>query len=152
MQGFRGVASVMLALTIAVSASAQSRGSLRVAGKVTDEAGKPVAAAQVRAAKKGEIKPESFTATTDEKGEYALNGLEAGDWVIEAAKEGLGGGLAAAALVEGERTTTVNITIAKPAAPAVDPSVEIAAEDKRAVELAQAGKIAERARSTRTCS
>jgi tetratricopeptide (TPR) repeat protein len=143
MMSLRVVGPLLVALTMAVSASAQSRGSLRVAGKVLDEAGKPVVAAQVRAAKKGEIKPEAFEATTNEKGEYALNGLAAGDWVIEATKEGLGGSQVSAALVDGERTKTVDITIAEPAPAAPPPSVEIAAEDKRAVELAQAGKIAE---------
>ena len=63
---------------------AQSRGSQRVTGKVLDDAGKPVVGAQVSAAKKGEVKPDVFTATTNDKGEYALNGLAAGDWVIEA--------------------------------------------------------------------
>lgn len=147
MQALRVVSAVMLALGIAVSATAQSRGSLRVTGKVLDEAGKPVVAAQVRAAKKGEVKPEPFTATTNDKGEYSLKGMAAGEWVIEATKEGVGERQVTASLADdGERTKTVDITIAKPApaAPAgPDPSVEIGAEDKRAVELAQAGKIAE---------
>lgn len=147
MQALRVVSAVMLALGIAVSATAQSRGSLRVTGKVLDEAGKPVVAAQVRAAKKGEVKPEPFTATTNDKGEYSLNGMAAGEWVIEATKEGVGERQVTASLADdGERTKTVDITIAKPApaAPAgPDPSVEIGAEDKRAVGLAQAGKIAE---------
>jgi tetratricopeptide (TPR) repeat protein len=143
MKSFRVLSVLVLALTIAVSAAAQSRGSQRVTGKVLDEAGRPVAAAQVRAAKKGELKPDVFTDTTNEKGEYTLNGLAAGDWIIEAMKDGVGAKEMAATLVEGERTTTVDITIAKPAPPAPDPSVEIMAEDKRAVELAKAGKIPE---------
>lgn len=147
MQSWRVVPAVMLALAMAVSAAAQSRGTLRVTGKVLDEAGKPVVAAQVRAAKKGEVNPEPFTATTNDKGEYSLNGMAAGEWVIEATKEGVGESQVTASLVDdGERTKTVDIKIAKPApaAPAgPDPSVEIGAEDKRAVELAQAGKIAE---------
>lgn len=145
MKFFRVIAAPVLMLTMAVGAAAQSRGSQRVTGKVLDEAGKPVVGAQVRAAKKGELKPDVFTAKTNDKGEYTLNGLAAGDWVIEARKEGTGAQEVGASLVAGERTTTVDITIAKPApaAPVVDPSVEIAAEDKRAVELAQAGKIAE---------
>lgn len=146
MKGFRVLSALMVAVSVAAGAAAQSRGTLRLAGKVVDEAGKPVVAAQVRAAKKGEIKPEPFTATTDETGAYALNGLAAGEWVVEATKEGLGGSQVTASLTEGERTTTVDITIAKAApaaAPGPDPKVEISTEDKRAVALAQAGKIPE---------
>src|SRR5687768_12863335 len=150
MKSFRVVSAqiltMLLVLITAAGAAAQSRGSQRVTGKVLDEAGKPVVGAQVSAAKKGEVKPDVFTATTNDKGEYSLNGLAAGDWVTEAKKDGVGAKETGATLVEGERTKTVDITIPKPAAAAPagpDPSVEIAAEDKRAVELAQAGKIPE---------
>jgi Flp pilus assembly protein TadD len=131
-------------LTMAAGAAAQSsRGTQRITGKVLDEAGKPVAGAQVSAAKKGEVKPDVFTATTNDKGEYNLNGLAAGDWVIEVKKEGAGAVQVGASLIEGERTKNVDIKLAKPAPAGPDPSVEIGAEDKRAVELAQAGKIPE---------
>ena len=143
MRFFRIISALMLALVIAVTAVAQSRGNHRLTGKVLDEAGAPVAAAQVRAAKKGELKPEVFTDTTNEKGEYTLNGLAAGEWIIEAMKDGVGVKQVAATLMDGERTKTLDLTIAKPAPTPPDASVEIMAEDKRAVELAQAGKIAE---------
>lgn len=144
MQFLRVLSALMLMLTIAAGANAQSsRGSQRLTGKVLDEAGKPIVGAQVSAAKKGEVKPDVKTATTNDKGEYNLNGLAAGDWVIEARKEGTGAVQVGASLVEGERTKNVDLIIAKPAPPAPDPSIEIGAEDKRAVELAQAGKIAE---------
>ena len=144
MQFFRVLSALTLVMTMAAGAAAQtSRGSQRVTGKVLDEAGRPITGAQVSAAKKGEVKPDVFTATTNEKGEYSLNGLAAGDWVIEAKKDGTGAVQVGASLVEGERTKNVDLTIAKAAPAAPDPSVEIGAEDKRAVELAQAGKIAE---------
>jgi predicted Zn-dependent protease len=142
MKFFRVISALALVLSVAASASAQSRGNLRLSGKVLDEAGKPVAEAQVRAAKKGEAQPEVLSAKTNDKGEYAINGLAAGDWVIEAMKDGVGVKEAMATLVEGERTKTVDITIAKPA-PKVDPSVEINAEHQRAIGLAQAGKVPE---------
>jgi predicted Zn-dependent protease len=142
MSAFRIIPAVVVALSLATAASAQSRGNLRLTGRVLDEGGKPVAEAQVRAAKKGEAQPEVFNAKTNDKGEYSLNGLAAGDWMIEAAKEGVGIKEVAATLTEGERTKTVDITIAKPA-PKVDPSAEINAEDQRAIALAQSGKIPE---------
>ncbi|MBA3641176.1 MAG: carboxypeptidase regulatory-like domain-containing protein [Acidobacteria bacterium] len=137
--------AMMLVMTMAAGAAAQSsRGSQRVTGKVLDEAGKPIVGAQVSAAKKGELKPDVFTATTNDKGEYSLNGLAAGDWVIEAKKkDGTGAAQVGASLMEGERTKNVDLTIAKPAPAAPDPSIEIGEEDKRAVGLAQADKFAE---------
>jgi tetratricopeptide (TPR) repeat protein len=142
MRFFRVLPALALILALAATAAAQSRGNLRISGKVLDEAGKPVADAQVRAAKRGETQPEVFTAKTNDKGEYTINGLAAGEWVLEAAKEGVGVKEASATLTAGVRTTTVDITIAKPA-PTVNPSVEISEADKRAIELAQAGKFAE---------
>ena len=142
MKFFRIIPALVVALALAASATAQSRGTLRLSGKVLDEVGKPVADAQVRAAKKGEAQPEVFTAKTNGKGEYAMNGLASGEWVVEANKEGLGITEAMATLTEGVRTTTLDITIKKPV-PKVDPSVEINTEHKRAIGLAQSGKIPE---------
>jgi predicted Zn-dependent protease len=142
MKVFRILSALIVALALAASALAQSRGNLRISGRVLDEAGQPVAEAVVRAAKKGEAQPEVFTAKTNDKGEYSLNGLAAGEWVLEANKEGLGIKEASTTLTDGVRTTTLDITIAKPA-PKVDRSAEINAEHQKAVALAQAGKIPE---------
>lgn len=143
MKSFRVLSALMLAMTMAVGAAAQSRGNQRVTGRVVDEAGKPVVGAKVHAAKKGEVKPEVFEATTNDKGEFTLKGLAAGEWVVEAIKEGVGTAEGIVALVEGEPAKDIDITIAPPPAPAPDPTAEIMAEDKRAVELAQAGKVPE---------
>lgn len=142
MRFFRAVTALAIVLAMGVAAAAQSRGPLRITGKVLDEAGRPVVDAQVRAAKKGETQPEVFTAKTNDKGEYTINGVAPGEWVLEAMKDGVGVQEATATLTAGQRTTTVDITIAKPA-PKVDPSVEINAEHQRAIALAQSGKIPE---------
>jgi tetratricopeptide (TPR) repeat protein len=142
MRFFRAVSALVLILAVSVAAAAQSRGNLRITGRVMDEAGAPVADAQVRAAKRGETQPEVFTAKTNAKGEYTINGLAPGDWVLEATKDGVGVKEALATLAPDERTKTVDITIAKPA-PVVNPSVEINEADKRAIDLAKAGKVAE---------
>jgi predicted Zn-dependent protease len=134
---------VLLTFLVASNTFAQSRGTLRISGRVLDGDGKPVAAAQVRAAKKGEAQPEVITAKTNDKGEYALNGLAAGDWILEAMKDGVGVQEASTTLVEDVRTKTLDITIPKPAPKPVDPSVEINAEHQRAIGLAQSGKIPE---------
>lgn len=142
MRFFRVVSALAVVLALAVPAAAQSRGNLRITGKVLDEAGKPVADAEVRAAKRGETEPEVFTAKTNDKGEYTINNLAPGDWVLEASKEGVGTKEATASLMLAQRVTTVDITIAK-AAPPVDPSIEINTEHQRALGLAQSGKIPE---------
>jgi tetratricopeptide (TPR) repeat protein len=142
MRSVRFISILVLCLLIGSASFAQSRGNLRISGRVLDAAGKPVADAQVRAAKKGEAQPEVFNAKTNDKGEYSLNGLAAGEWILEAMKDGVGVQEASATLVDEVRTKTLDITIAKPA-PKVDPSAEINAEHQRAIGLAQSGKIPE---------
>lgn len=137
-----GALAMALAL-LAGDAFAQSRGNLRITGRVLDETGKPIADAQVRAAKRTETKPEIFSAKTNDKGEYSIDGLAAGEWVLEGMKEGIGAKEASATLTDGTRTTTVDITITKAAAPKADPSAEIQASHQQAVQLWQAGKPAE---------
>ena len=142
MKVFRVFITLAVALSIVAGVTAQSRGNLRLTGRVLDEAGNPVADAQVRAAKKGEAQPEVLDAKTDGKGQYTIGGMAAGEWVIEASKDGVGVKEVMATLAEGERNKTVDITIAKPA-PKVDPGVEINTEHQRAIALAQSGKIPE---------
>src|SRR5436190_17964802 len=149
MKPFRIFTALIVALLLSAGAFAQSRGALRLSGKVVDEAGQPVDGADVRAAKKGEATPQVFTAKTNKKGEWAIGGIAAGDWVIEAMKEGVGRQEVSETITEAEKTKTVSLTLSsKPggaaaAAAPVDPSVEINAEHAKAIELARAGKIPE---------
>jgi tetratricopeptide (TPR) repeat protein len=147
MKLLRIIVALLIALTLSADAFAQSRGKLRLTGKVVNEAGQPVEGADVRAAKKGEAQPLVFTDKTNKNGEWTLAGLAPGEWVIEAMKDGVGVMEVTEMLSEATPTKTVTITIGKPsaaAAPAaVDPNVEINAEDARAIKLAQEGKIAE---------
>jgi len=147
MKPFRILTALVMALLLSAGAFAQSRGALRLSGKVVDEAGQPVEGADVRAAKKGEATPQVFTAKTNKKGEWAIGGIAAGDWVIEAMKEGVGRHEVSETITEAEKTKTVALTLSKAAAaapaPAADPSVEINAEHAKAIELARAGKIPE---------
>lgn len=137
------VAMGVTLLGVPPDAAAQSRGNIRLTGKVVDEAGSPVADAQVRAAKKGEAEPKTLNTKTNSKGEYTLNNLTAGEWIIEAAKDGVGITDVTTTLVESERTKTVDITIGKPEPPAKDPNAELQEEHQRGLQLAQSGKVAE---------
>ena len=146
MKLFRILTALVIAVLLAAGASAQSRGKLRITGKVLNDAGQPVEGADVRAAKKGEAQPQVFTAKTNKNGEWTIAGLASGQWVIEAMKEGVGVREVNETLEESVPSKTINITIGKAAAaptPTVDPSAEINAQHAEAVKLAQAGKIPE---------
>ena len=139
MKVLRIVSAVMLALSLAVAASAQSKGKLRLAGKVVNEAGQPIEGADVRAAKKGEAVPQMFSAKTNKDGEWSIRDIAAGDWVIEAMKEGIGIAEATETLTDADKNKMVTLTIK----PKVDPNVELQKMHQQAVQLAQAGKPAE---------
>ena len=137
MKFLKALTALTAALALSVSVSAQSRGNLKITGRVLDEGGKPVAQAQVRAAKRGEAQPEVLTAKTNDKGEYTISNLAAGEWVLEGSKEGVGVKEVNATLTDSERTKTLDITIAKP----VDPNADMQAKHQEAVKLAQGGDI-----------
>ena len=133
-------AAVLLALLLAVGASAQSKGKLRLAGKVLNEAGQPVEGADVRAAKKGEAQPQALATKTNKEGEWSFKDLAAGDYIIEAGKEGVGVVEVTETLTDADKNgKMVNITIK----PKADPNAEIQAGHQEAVKLAQANKPAE---------
>jgi predicted Zn-dependent protease len=134
------MAVVAFALLLAASASAQTKGKLRLMGKVLNEAGQPVEGADVRAAKKGEATPQGLATKTNKEGEWSFKDLAAGDYVIEASKEGVGVVEVAETLTDADKNgKTVSLTIK----PKVDPNAEIQAAHQQAVQLAQAGKPAE---------
>jgi predicted Zn-dependent protease len=137
MRAVRITTALLLALSLHASASAQSKGKLRLTGKVFNEAGQPVEGADVRAAKKGEPTPLMFEAKTNKDGEWTIRDIAAGEWVIEAVKVGIAE--ATETLTDADKNKIVNLTIK----PKADPNAELQAMHKQAVELAQAGKPAE---------
>ena len=139
MKVLRIVSALVLALSLAAVASAQSKGKLRLAGKVVNEAGQPIEGADVRAAKKGEPVPQMFSTKTNKDGEWSIANIAAGDWVIEAMKEGIGIAEATETLTDADKSKVITLTIK----PKVDPNVELQKMHQQAVQLAQAGKPAE---------
>lgn len=142
MQSLRNTVLLLAAVLMASAAFAQgSRGSGRLNGKVVDEQNKPIMGVEIRAQKVGETTV--LTAKTNDKGEWALNGLAGGQWNLDFVKEGLETVQKAVGLAEGgPRLPPIPITM-KPAAPKVDPNAEINKEMQRAAEHVQAGRIAE---------
>jgi Flp pilus assembly protein TadD len=83
---FRGALAAIAALTIAGAAHAQTG---RVGGQVKDEAGQPIKGATVTAENPG-ASPNSFTATTDDKGRFSIIGLRNGPWTFTVQAPGFG--------------------------------------------------------------
>jgi len=78
------VLAALLFLTIAGSAAAQGS---RVVGTVKDETGQPIKGATLSLENPDAI-PRNFTATSDERGRFAVLGLKSGDWSIVAQAPG----------------------------------------------------------------
>ena len=76
--------SVLLLTTIAAPALAQGS---RVVGIVKDESGQPIKGATLSLENPDAI-PRNFTATSDERGRFAVLGLKAGEWSIVAQAPG----------------------------------------------------------------
>jgi predicted Zn-dependent protease len=138
MKSFRTSLVLLMAVLIAASAAAQSRGSGRITGKVVDEAGKPIAEVDVKGVKIGES--QVFNTKTNVKGEWVLAGLAGGGWNIDFSKPGLETVQRAVTIVEGQRLSQMSVSM-KPAPPEVDPREEINKEMAVAAEHIKAGRI-----------
>jgi tetratricopeptide (TPR) repeat protein len=77
-------ALILLLATLAGSAAAQSG---RVIGIVKDETGQPIKGATL-SLENPEASPRNFTATSDERGRFAVIGLKSGEWSIVAQAPG----------------------------------------------------------------
>jgi len=75
-----GVLAALLVATLSGSASAQTG---RVGGTVKDESGQPIKGATITA-ENPNASPNSFTATTDDKGRFSIIGLKSGQWSFTA--------------------------------------------------------------------
>ncbi len=142
MKSFRvAISSVVftMAMLVASTTLAQSRGSATMSGKIVDEQGQPVADAVVQAVMVGQSEPVS--AKSDKKGEWKIRNLAEGQWRVEVGKDGLETNRQVVE-IRNDKVPPVNITLAKPAAK-VDPTVEINAAVAKAAELAQGGKVPE---------
>ena len=81
---FRGALAAVLIAALAGTAAAQIG---RIVGTVRDERGQPIKGATV-AAENPDASPKSLTATTDDKGRFAMIGLRSGFWTLVARAPG----------------------------------------------------------------
>jgi Tfp pilus assembly protein PilF len=79
--------AALLALFVAASASNAAAQTGRVGGTVKDEAGQPIKGASITA-ENPNASPNSFTATTDDKGRFSIIGLRTGRWTFSAQAPG----------------------------------------------------------------
>ena len=140
MRKLTSIAIIVASLCVASIAAAQIRGEGRISGKVVDEQGQPLADVQVKGNKVGELQP--MTAKTNNKGEWALNGIAPGQWNLEFSKEGFEGAKTTIELDDTGRAPSIDLKMAKAVAK-VDPNAEIQAEVKRAAALMEGQKFAE---------
>jgi Flp pilus assembly protein TadD len=82
--GFRGGLAAVMVLALAGAALAQTG---RVGGQVKDEANQPIKGATITA-ENPNASPNSFTATTDDKGRFSIIGLRTGPWSFTAQAPG----------------------------------------------------------------
>ncbi len=79
--------TVLTALLVASVASGAAAQTGRVGGTVKDDAGQPVKGATITAENPA-ASPNSFTATTDDKGRFSIIGLRTGGWTFTAQAPG----------------------------------------------------------------
>ena len=114
--GVRGLAAALVLL--ATTGTSFAQGS-RVIGIVKDETGQPIKGATLSLENPDAI-PRNFTATSDERGRFAVLGLKAGEWSIVAQAPGF---LADATRVMVRVTTPVAPSLTLRRAPLPPPSI-----------------------------
>jgi len=136
---YRVLAVALAVVAVAAGASAQGwRGQGRMAGKVTDESGKPLEGVTVKvslpAANGGtEVK-------TDKKGEWVLGGIAGGEWQVDFLKDGYEPRRISVSIQELTRIPPIETTMKKAA---LNPNEIIAGEMKKAGDLINQKKFAE---------
>jgi Tfp pilus assembly protein PilF len=128
------------ALVLAASpALAQDwRGVGRLGGSVTDDTGQPVEGVVVKAQRVGSTS--GTEAKTNKKGEWALNGINGGDWNLDFEKPGYDTSRITANVQEHSPNPPVTTKLKKAAA---DPNIALQADLKKATDLMNAQKYAE---------
>jgi len=130
----RNAALILLCLLLAAPAFAQG-GKGRINGKILDDQGKPAKGVMVRATPPTGA---PLQAVTNEKGEWKLENMAAGQWNFEFGLNGFDPQRMAVTIAD-KNNPPIEMKLTK----AVDPNVELQAKMKEAADLQQAGKQAE---------
>src|SRR5262245_22566770 len=117
----RNGALILLCLLLAAPAWAQGRG--RINGKIFDDTGQPAKGAVVRAVKADGGPP--LQAVANDKGEWKLENMAAGQWNFEFGLEGFDPQRMTVAITE-KSNPPIDMKLTK----AVDPNIELQAKMK----------------------
>ena len=131
----RNAALILLCVFLtAASAWAQSKGNAKINGKILDDLGKPAPGVVVRALKAGD--QTAMEATTNDKGEWTIEKIAAGQWNLEFLKDGFEPQRMALEVTD-KKNAPVDMKLTK--AVAVDPNAELQAAMQKAVALQKGG-------------
>lgn len=130
--------SVML---LSSPAAAQTRGTGRLAGKITDPTGAPIADVRVTATRSGETSV-ALEARTNKKGEWAIGGIGGGRWDLDFAREAFETRSISVGVSEVGRIPPIELVL-KPVKVVVDPNIEIKDELVRAADMMRAKQFTE---------
>ena len=134
----------VVSLLLAGSAAGQEwRGQGRIAGKVVDEAGAPIAGAVIKATLPSSENRGPNEEKTNAKGEWAIGGISRGAWAVDVSKDGYETRSLSVPVQEGARMPPMIITLKKAAVVAVDPNIAIREEMVKAAALVEAKQFAE---------
>lgn len=137
-----GLFALVFAAALGADAAAQTRGTGRLAGKITDPSGAPLADVRVTASKDGEPGGVVFEDKTNRKGEWAIGGMAGGRWNLDFTKEGFEPKNISIGVSELGRIPPIEFSMV-PVKVVVDPNVEIKDELIRAAGMMQAKQFAE---------
>src|SRR5581483_3141441 len=130
---------IVLAFAIAAPVAAQDwRGVGRLGGVITDDTGKPIEGAVVKAQLIGSTG--TTEAKTNKKGEWALNGISGGQWNLDFQKDGYETSRITATVQEHSPNPPVTTKLKKAAA---DPNIALQADLKKAADLMNQQKYAD---------
>lgn len=131
------VAALAAAVVLATAVTAQGQVA-RVTGTVRDEAGKPLKGATVTA-HNPEQTPPTFTASTDDKGRFAILGLRGGRWSFTVRMPGFDAMTVTEAVTTGRPTDPIEARLARSAQAAPGPLEGLSAPDvQRRIDAAEA--------------
>lgn len=137
-----GLVAVLLTAALGADAVAQTRGTGRLSGKISDPSGKPIADVRVTASKDGETDGVVFEDRTNKKGEWAIGGMAGGRWNLDFTKDGFEPKNISIGVSEFGRIPPIEFSMA-PVKVVVDPNVEIKDELIRAAGMMQAKQFAD---------
>ncbi len=123
--GFRAACAAFLIAALADAAAAQTG---RIVGVVRDEGAQPIKGATVLA-ENPDAFPKSFTATSDNKGRFAMIGLRSGLWTLFAQAPGFEAEAGRLQVRAGGAGPTVTFTLKKEPAPTPSAIGGLAAKD-----------------------